>query len=67
MGFLVLTRRPGERILIGNDIVIEVMETHGGQCRIGIQAPKEIAVHREEIATRIEREKAQAQQSRPQA
>lgn len=65
---LILQRRPGERIMIGGNITVTVIETHGGACRIGIDAPKNIPVHREEVQTRIEREKALAlQNARPQA
>lgn len=49
---LVLTRRRGERIVIGNDIEIEVVDIYGGKVRIGIIAPKNIVVDREEIAIR---------------
>lgn len=50
---LVLTRRPGESIVIGNDIVITVVEIKGGQVRIGINAPREVQVHREEIYEQV--------------
>lgn len=50
---LVLTRRPGESIVIGNDIVVTVVEIKGGQVRIGINAPREIQVHREEIYAQV--------------
>lgn len=53
---LILTRRPSEAIHIGEDIVVTVLSINGGQVRIGIDAPKDIAVHREEIADRIKRE-----------
>ena len=46
---LVLTRRPGESIMIGNDVVVTVLEISGEAVRVGIQAPREIAVHREEV------------------
>ncbi len=53
---LVLTRRPGESIIIGKDIVITVIEIKGGQVRIGIDAPREIDVYREEIYEQVRQE-----------
>ena len=50
---LVLTRRPGESIVIGNDIVVTVVEIKGGQVRIGINAPRDVQVHREEIYEQV--------------
>jgi len=46
---LILTRKPGESIIIGDDIKITFLDTKGSQLRIGIQAPKHLMVHREEI------------------
>ncbi len=46
---LVLSRREGESIVIGNDIVVTVLEVRAGQIRIGIDAPRELQVHRQEI------------------
>ncbi len=54
---LLLTRRVGECILIGDDIKIMVTEINGGHVRIGILAPREISVHREEVYNRIQKEK----------
>jgi carbon storage regulator len=53
---LVLTRKPGQRILIGPDIIIEIREFHGNQVRIGIVAPKSINILREELKSRANRE-----------
>ena len=49
---LILTRRPRERIMIGPDIVLEVFQVKGDQVRIGIQAPDEVVILREEVYTR---------------
>lgn len=56
---LILTRRVGETIMIGEDIAITVLGVTGNQVRIGVNAPKEVAVHREEIYERIQREQGQ--------
>ena len=50
---LVLTRRLGETIVIGDDIVIKIVDIHGKQIRVGIEAPSEISVYRGEIYERI--------------
>ncbi len=50
---LILSRRTGETICIGDGIDITVLEVKGNQVRLGITAPKEVSVHREEIAERI--------------
>jgi len=46
---LVLTRRTGERLMIGDDVNVSVLSVKGNQVRIGIDAPRDVAVHREEI------------------
>lgn len=53
---LVLTRRTGEAIRVGHDVVVTIMGLKGNQVRLGIDAPKEVAVHREEIYERIKAE-----------
>lgn len=50
---LVLTRRLGETIVIGDDIVIKIVDIHGKQIRVGIEAPSEVSVYRGEIYERI--------------
>jgi carbon storage regulator len=55
---LILTRRAGETVMIGSDVTITVLGVKGNQVRIGINAPKDVAVHREEIFQRIQNEKA---------
>lgn len=53
---LVLTRRVSERVIIGHDIVVTVSRVKGDEVRLGIEAPKEVPVHREEVYARIQAE-----------
>jgi carbon storage regulator len=57
---LIITRRPGEKIVLGDDVVIEVIEVSGSSVRIGIAAPKSIPVYREEIWAAVKDENAAA-------
>ena len=54
---LILTRKVGESVLIGNDISIKILSVRGNQVKLGVEAPKEVSVHREEIYQRIKQMK----------
>jgi carbon storage regulator len=63
---LVLSRQRDESIMIGDDIVIRIVDIRGDKVRIGIEAPSEVAVHREEVYEAIKREReAEVQQAQP--
>jgi len=53
---LILTRRVGETLMIGNDVTVTVLGVKGNQVRVGVNAPKDVSVHREEIYERIQEE-----------
>jgi carbon storage regulator len=55
---LILTRRVGETVMIGDEVTVTVLGVKGNQVRIGVNAPKNVAVHREEIYDRIKKEQA---------
>ena len=56
---LILTRRVGETVMIGDDISVTIIDAKGSQIRVGINAPKDVTVHREEIYERVKAERAQ--------
>lgn len=60
---LVLTRRQGEAIVIGDNVVVRIVELKGDQVRLGIEAPRSVVVHREEIAEEIRAENLAARQA----
>ncbi len=55
---LVLSRKLGEKIVIGDDVVIRVVEIQGDKVRLGIDAPREVGVHRQEVYDALQRQKA---------
>ncbi|PQA42611.1 carbon storage regulator CsrA [Amnimonas aquatica] len=60
---LILTRRVGETLMVGDEVTVTVLGVKGNQVRIGVNAPKDVAVHREEIYQRIQQEKDPAEQA----
>jgi len=56
---LILTRRVGETLVVGDDVTVTVLGVKGNQVRLGVNAPKDVTVHREEIYQRIQQEKGQ--------
>lgn len=56
---LILTRRIGETLVVGDEVTVTVLGVKGNQVRLGVNAPKNVAVHREEIYERIQKEKQQ--------
>ena len=60
---LVLTRRKGESIILGDDVEVKILELHGSQVKVGIQAPKSLSVHRKEVYLAIQRENRAAAES----
>ncbi|WP_207062390.1 carbon storage regulator CsrA [Motiliproteus sp. SC1-56] len=59
---LILTRRVGETLMVGDDVTVTVLGVKGNQVRIGVNAPKDVSVHREEIYQRIQKEKEKSQE-----
>ena len=64
---LILTRKSGESINIGQDIVVRVLEIKGSQARIGVEAPRHITVHREEIYQQVQKRNEQAARRTPES
>ena len=62
---LILTRRVGETLMIGNEVTVTVLGVKGNQVRIGVNAPKDVPVHREEIYERIKREEDESRPGDP--
>lgn len=60
---LILTRRVGETLMVGDDVTVTVLGVKGNQVRIGVNAPKDVSVHREEIYLRIQEEGEQNEAS----
>lgn len=64
---LILTRRVGESVVIGGDVTVTVLGVKGNQARLGVNAPRDVAVHREEIHERIKREQGGVEAERRRA
>ena len=64
---LIITRKPGEKIMLGDDVVVHVMEIVGNSVRIGIQAPRSLPVYREEIWNVVREENQAAAEASPDA
>jgi carbon storage regulator len=64
---LIITRKPGEKIMLGDDVVVHVMEIVGNSVRIGIQAPRSLPVYREEIWDAVRQENQATAKSAPDA
>ena len=60
---LILTRKANESLIIGDDVTVTILGTKGNQVRIGVNAPKEVSVHREEVYDRVKVEKQQGHSS----
>ncbi|QPK61699.1 carbon storage regulator CsrA [Methylomonas sp. LL1] len=60
---LILTRRVGETLMIGDEVTVTVLGVKGNQVRIGVNAPKDVSVHREEIYERIKKEQSESKAS----
>lgn len=64
---LILTRRIGESVVIGGNVTVTLLGVKGNQARLGVDAPRDVAVHREEIHERIEREQSAVETKRRRA
>jgi carbon storage regulator len=64
---LIITRRPGEKIMVGDDVVVHVMEIVGNSVRVGIEAPRSVPVYREEIWNAVRDENRAAAETAPDA
>jgi carbon storage regulator len=62
---LILTRRPQETLVVGDNIKVQVLGVKGGQVRLGVEAPREVPVYREEIWVRIKRNKLKPGEQEP--
>lgn len=62
---LIITRRPGEKIMLGDDVVVEVLEVNGSSVRIGVDAPRSVPVYREEIWHAVREENRAAAAAAP--